>query len=70
METPYEGAGPGVVRADVPWGRPPVDDPVTDGAADNNQVFVHNRRRVELEVTTVDGPDQILAEVDDSVVPE
>ena len=70
VETPDEGAGAGVVGADVAGRGAPVDDAVADGAADYHQVLVHDRRRVELEVAAVDGPDEIAAQVDHAVVAE
>ena len=70
VEAPDEGAGAGVVGADVAGRGPAVDDAVADGAADDHQVLVHDRRRVELEVAAVDGPDEVPAQIDDAVVAE
>ncbi len=70
VEAPDEGAGAGVVGADVAGRRPSVDDAVADGAADDDEVLVHDRCRVELEVAAVDGPDEVAAQVDHAVVAE
>ena len=55
-----------LARRHLPW---MVFDYI-DGAADDDQVLVDHRRRVELEVAAVDRPDQILAQVDHPVVTE
>ena len=70
VEAPDERTGARVVGPDVARRDAAVDEAIADRAADDHQVLVHHRRRVELEVAALDRPDQVLAQVQHPVLAE
>ena len=70
MEAPDKRTGSRVIRPDVAGRSPAVDHPIADCASYNDKVLVHDGGRIKFEVTSVNWPKEVLAEVHNTRVPE